>query len=124
MAEQTSSAFVHIEMTSADPDASRKFYEKVFGWKFREDSMGDASYLSFQTGKDPGGGILKPMKGMPTGTLAYIYVESVEAAAKKITSAGGKILVPKQEVPTVGWFSIFEAPGGVVQAVFEPKPRP
>jgi len=37
----------------------------------------------------------------------------------RLKSLGGKILMPKQEVPKIGWFAVYEIPGGVVQAIFQ-----
>jgi predicted enzyme related to lactoylglutathione lyase len=33
----------------------------------------------------------------------YIAVESVDEYVKKIEELGGMVVVPKMEVPTVGW---------------------
>jgi predicted enzyme related to lactoylglutathione lyase len=33
----------------------------------------------------------------------YITIESVDEYLAKVKKLGGKILVPKQQVPTVGW---------------------
>jgi predicted enzyme related to lactoylglutathione lyase len=112
-------AIVHVEITSSDPKASRKFLTKVFGWKFTE--MKDAEYSVFQAKNGPGGGLMAPMEGMPVGTVNYVLVKSVEAVSKKITKNGGKILMPKQEIPKIGWFAVYQVPGGFVQAVFQPK---
>ena len=120
MTDPKPGAVVHVEMSSSDPAATRKFMEGVFGWKFKKENMGDMEYWTFDAGSGPGGGLMKPMAGMPPGTLNYLLVESVEAATKKITSHGGKIITPRMEIPTVGWFAIYELPGGIVQAIYEP----
>jgi predicted enzyme related to lactoylglutathione lyase len=66
---------------------------------------------------------MKPIGEMPPGTLNYVLVDSVDASVKKITQHGGKVLMPKQEIPKVGWFAVYEAPGGVVQAIYQPAPK-
>ena len=112
-------AIVHAEITSKDLAATRKFLEGVFGWKFKKEAMGEMEYWTFEAPSGPGGGLMSPMKGMTPGTLNYVLVESVDAAVKKIVAHGGKILLPKQEIPKVGWFAVYEIPGGVTQAVFQ-----
>lgn len=122
MATPKPGGIVHVEISTTDLPATRKFMEGVFGWKFKKEAAGDMEYWTFQAGDGPGGGVMNPMAGMPPSTVAYLLVESVEAAVKKITHAGGKILMPRTEIPKVGWFAVFEVPGGPTAAVFESMP--
>ncbi|MCI4350740.1 MAG: VOC family protein [Thermoplasmata archaeon] len=125
MSDPKPGAVVHIEYSTNDPAATKKFLEAVFGWKIKKESMDTGmDYWTFDAGSGPGGGLMKPMDGMPASTLSYVLVESVDAATKKITAHGGKVLMPKQEIPKIGWFAVFEIPGGVVQAVYQSAPRP
>jgi predicted enzyme related to lactoylglutathione lyase len=125
MTDPKPGAIVHVELSSKDPPATRKFLTGVFGWKFKkEESMPEMEYWTFDAGSGPGGGIMKPMEGMPPGTLNYVLVDSIDAAVKKITAHGGNIMMPKQEIPNVGWFAVYEVPGGIVQAIYQPKARP
>ena len=125
MTDPKPGAIVHVELSSKDPAATRKFFEGVFGWKFKKEDMStEMEYWTFDAGSGPGGGLMAPMEGMPPGTLNYILVESVDAALKKIASHGGKIMMPKTEIPKVGWFAMFEVPGGLVSAVYESARRP
>ena len=121
MTEIRPGAVVHVELTSNDLPATRKFLEAVFGWKFKKEEMpGEMQYWTFDAGSGPRGGLTNPQPGMTPATLNYVLVESVEAAVKKIRSHGGKILMDRTEIPKVGWMAVYEIPGGVVQAIFEP----
>jgi predicted enzyme related to lactoylglutathione lyase len=121
MADRKPGSIVHVEMTSNDLAASRKFLEGIFGWKFKKEEMGGGlEYWSFEAGTGPGGGLMAPMGPMPPSTLNYVLVDSVEATVKKIKTHGGKIMMDRTEIPKVGWFAIYELPGGVVQAIYEP----
>jgi uncharacterized protein len=119
-------SIVHCELYSDDPEATQRFYTDVFGWSFQE--IPNAGYWIVKAPTRPHGGMIKrrrpekPGGFLPPSTLNYILVDSVDAAAKKIVKAGGKILVPKYEIPGMGFFSVFEAPGGVVHNVVEPGP--
>jgi uncharacterized protein len=120
MSDPKPGAIVHIEYTTKDPAATQKFLEAVFGWKIKKESMDTGmEYWTFDAGSGPGGGLMKPMEGMHPGTMSYVLVESVDAATKKITAHGGKVIMPKQEIPKIGWFAVFEIPGGLVQAVYQ-----
>lgn len=124
MTDPKPGAIVHAEFTSSDLPATRKFLEGVFGWKFKKEAMGDMEYWTFDAGSGPAGGIMNPMPGMPCGTTNYVLVESVDASLKKITSHGGKVLMGKQEIPGIGWFAVFEVPGGFVQAIYQSARKP
>jgi uncharacterized protein len=117
---------VHVELTSSNLAATRKFLENFFGWKFKKaemPDMGGMEYWTWEAGSGPMGGLTTPMNNMPPDTLNYILVESVDSSVHKITANGGKLLMPKQEIPTIGWFAVYEIPGGVVQAIFQPAKK-
>jgi predicted enzyme related to lactoylglutathione lyase len=49
----------------------------------------------------------------------YIAVESVDDYASKIEKLGGKIIVPKMEVPGIGWWAFALDPEGNQFAIME-----
>ena len=124
MTDPKPGSIVHVELSSNDPPATRKFLEGVFGWKFKKEEMGPMEYWTWEAGSGPAGGLMKPMEGAPAGTLNYVLVESLDAALAKVTAHGGKVIMPKQEIPTIGWFAIYEIPGGVVQAIYQSAGKP
>lgn len=53
---------------------------------------------------------MKPQQGPWPGNMAfYIEVDDLDSYADRIKDAGGKIVVDKMEVPSVGTLSLFEA---------------
>ncbi len=110
-------SFVHIEIASADPARTRKFCEDVFGWKFVD--VPEMNYMTFEPASSPGGGIMNPMEGQPPGILNYVLSTDIDADVRRIESAGGRILRPKQEIPTVGWWALFQEPTGLVLALYQ-----
>lgn len=106
-----------------DVSRARRFYEKVFGWKFEAWGPPDFYLVTTGTKKDPGvGGLLQkrqePLTG--TGLRAFectITVEDVNAIAKLVEQNGGKVTMPKAVIPTVGWIiRFFDTEGNVVCA--------
>jgi len=97
---------VHFEIPAADPERAAAFYKKAFGWKF-EKWQGPMDYWMVNTGAEgtPGinGGMMK--KGDVTTTTNTIDVESVDKAVAAVSGAGGKLVMPKTAVPTVGYFA-------------------
>lgn len=66
------------------------------------------------------GGIMKPKDGPWPGNMAfYIDVDDLASYRKRITETGGKILVEEQEVPGMGWFSLFSDPDGRVLGIWK-----
>ena len=106
---------VHWELWSEDPDKASEFYGKVFDWEMR--SIPEMSYHLAETGGEGGinGGIMKPQQGpWPAKLTFYIDVDDLAAYRRKITDAGGKIVVEEMAVPGVGSFTLFEDPDGRV----------
>lgn len=70
-----------------------------------------------------GGGIMKPQEGeWPAKLTFYIDVDEIESYNEKIEAAGGTIIVPKMDVPGVGWMSLFEDPDGRVIGLWQQNP--
>ncbi len=98
---------VHFDIPADDPARAQKFYKEIFGWNF-DKWNGPMEYWMVKTGEDkqPGinGGLTKRMQGQ-VGMTNTIDVPSVDEFAKKIQSNGGKIIMPKTAIPTVGYFA-------------------
>jgi len=111
---------VHFEIPADDVEKLRKFYGGVFGWKI-EKMPGPMEYWNIETVpvdekgkvKQPGvnGGMMKRQNATHK-PVNYIAVESADEYAKRIEDLGGKVLVPKMEVPGVGWWALASDPEG------------
>jgi len=114
---------VHFEMMSKDPAAVSDFYAKVFGWKVNH--RPELNYRTFETGNKMGinGGILKPDREgpWPGNQLFYVAVDDLAKYNRKIEQAGGKIHVEEQEIPGMGWLSLFTDPEGRMNGLFKPN---
>jgi predicted enzyme related to lactoylglutathione lyase len=53
----------------------------------------------------------------------YVLVESVDEYVKKITALGGKVIVPKMEVPGICWWALALDPEGNQFAIMESLER-
>jgi len=111
---------VHWELWSKNPEKVSEFYEKVFGWKIQH--IPDMKYRLVDTGGAGGinGGIMEPQQGPWPGNMAfYIDVDDLDAYGKKITAAGGKMVVEKMAVPGVGELSLFEDTDGRILGMWK-----
>jgi len=96
---------IHFELGVIEPKRAVKFYEDVFSWKcYKWD--GPMEYWLVTTGAEgsPGinGGIMIHKDSQPR-TVNTIGVDDVDAAAEKVTAAGGQVVVPKMAIPGIGW---------------------
>jgi predicted enzyme related to lactoylglutathione lyase len=115
------SRVIHFEIPAADPERASAFYKKAFGWQI-EKWPGPMEYWMVTTGAPgtPGinGGLLK--KNTPvTATTNTIGVESVDKAVGAVKAAGGKLVMPKMAIPTVGYFAYLEDTEGNLFGVMQ-----
>ncbi|MBV8684332.1 MAG: VOC family protein [Caulobacteraceae bacterium] len=95
------------ELMAGDLETEWKFYTDLFGWTVvQEIPMGPMGvYRLFSTGgAGPAGGMMtKPLQTEQPHWRYVFQVESVTAAAPKITAAGGAVLSAPQQVPNGQW---------------------
>ena len=118
---------VHFEIPADDVEKLRKFYSQLFGWKI-EKMPGPVEYWGIQTVPvdekgmpiRPGvnGGMMKK-QNPEHKPVNYILVESVDEYVRKIESLDGKIVVPKMEVPGIGWWALALDPEGNQFAILQ-----
>jgi predicted enzyme related to lactoylglutathione lyase len=110
--------FVHLDLTTDNPSAAKKFYKKVFDWKFKE--FPAMKWTGIDVGKGVGGGIgPKQMPGAPTAWTAYVDVADVKKTIAKAKKAGASIVVPYMEVGEMGALGVFVDPQGATIGVWE-----
>ncbi len=118
---------VHFEIPADNVKKVSNFYSKLFGWKIVK-MLGPSEYWAIET-------IPVDSKGMPlrngvNGGLMkrqnpehkpvnYIAVESVDEYMKKIEALGGKVIVPRMEVPGIGWWALAVDPEGNQFAILQ-----
>ncbi|MDV3293191.1 MAG: VOC family protein [Nitrososphaerales archaeon] len=112
----------HTELASTDPEASKRFLGKIFGWEFETVKAPTGKLISYRT---PGGarGSIRPTqpKEAPT-SINYILVDDLDSTATRIKRMGGEIVLPRVDVPKMGSFFWFKVPGGPVLACWEDAP--
>ncbi len=115
--------FVHLELNTPDLAKAKEFYGKLFNWTFTDNDMGGGMvYSTFKPDDGPGGGVMS-MPQAPTHWLPYIGVDDLKASTQKAKSLGATVLMENQEVPNMGWFSIFNDPTGAMVAIWQQKTK-
>jgi uncharacterized protein len=103
---------VHLELSAKDPAAASKFYADLCGWKIEVDP--NFNYYQFTAEGGPGGGFVQPDGKMYNAgdVVPYIGTDDIDAMLKKAEALGGKVVLPKTEIPGQGWFAFFTDPSG------------
>jgi uncharacterized protein len=119
-------SFVHVELNTADPEKAKAFYSKLFQWQLEDvpnPAVSDGSYTVIKVGTGTGGGIMKQVPGGPSGWLAYVEVDDIQAATAKAKSLGGKVMKDVTEVMGMGWLSFIQDPTGAVLGLWKSKSK-
>lgn len=109
--------FVWYELTTSDTAAARAYYHKVFGWDARGSGMPGMDYTLLASGAIDFGGMLSLehvgcAPGTPPFWLGYIGSDDVDADARRVTAAGGKVHKQPTDIPGVGRFAVVADPHG------------
>jgi len=109
------------ELASSDAKATVEFMRKVFDWQLATDEQ--ESYFEQLAGEGGngffGGGIYQGEQGQPTWLTIYLTVDDVDAKAKEIEAAGGKIIDPPFDVKGLGRLCLFQEPSGQRLAIIK-----
>jgi predicted enzyme related to lactoylglutathione lyase len=102
---------VHVEIRSADPDATRSFYAELFGWKVASQG-GFPGYTFIDTGVEgtPHTAI-GPRQSAQDEVLFFVAVDDVAATLKQAEELGGTIVQPVQQVPGTSFGVFADAQG-------------
>jgi hypothetical protein len=118
--------FIWYDVMTTDTKAASEFYKAVVGWSAAEFPMQDgSSYTVFSQGQAMVGGLMSippeaAAMGARPGWSGYIAVDDVDADAKRIADAGGKIMRPPTDIPNVGRFAVAADAGGAMFMIFKP----
>jgi uncharacterized protein len=110
----------HFAVHADDLNRARIFYENVLGWKFTP--WGPPNFYLIKTGTDEDPGVHGALQGrrdiVPGKTMfgfeCTVGVSSIDETIAAVKANGGKIVMPKFHIPTVGTLIFFQDPEGNV----------
>lgn len=102
-----------FQISGPNGHALQKFYEQAFGWSL-QNIPGDAGDLKMvPAGKDGISGGVGTSHNKQPSVAVYISVGDIDAQFGKIQRAGGRMAMPKQELPgNMGHVAGFTDPAG------------
>lgn len=110
--------FCWEQLNTTAPADALAFYGKVFGWTNRP-FEGGGDMKVFEAG---GAGIASVMQnppGVPAHWLSYVVVDKLASAYERVKQQGGKVMVERIDVPTVGTIGVIQDNVGAIIGVFE-----
>ena len=116
---------IHFEISADNPDRAVRFYQDVFGWEIVKWD-GPVDYWLTTTGdeNEPGiNGAIKHRVDPKQGTINTIDVPSVDDFIEKVTAAGGEVVMPKMEIPGVGFHAYCQDTEGNIFGIMEDARR-
>jgi predicted enzyme related to lactoylglutathione lyase len=125
---------VHFEIPVDDRARAKQFYSSIFGWMLNDVDMGGGMiYTGVVTTPvddnmmptEPGGingGMAQRSDDLRSPTIT-VNVSSIDEYAKRIESAGGKVLTPRTEIPQMGAYAYFADTEGNVIGLWEDLAR-
>lgn len=119
--------FCWTELATTDQKAATKFYTSLFGWEAQERPIGGGeTYTMFFVEGQAVCALYSMMpdqrkEGIPSNWMAYVSVENVDEAVRKVQSAGGHAFAMPFDVMEHGRMSIVKDPVGAVFGLWQPK---
>ena len=125
-------SIVHFEIPAENVEKLSKFYSDLFDWKMIHSPVEGMDYWVIHTvptdekgmPQRPGinGGMFpKQLEQKALNPVNYITVENIDQFIEKATNLGGKILMPKQQIPTVGYIALAMDPEANQFGLLQPE---
>ncbi|WP_395689450.1 VOC family protein [Aestuariivirga sp.] len=117
---------VWSELMTTEIDKAKAFYGRTLGLTFEaHDPTGDGNYWVAMADGEAAWGLMDMTSRpeSPTGWFTYLAVDDVDARVAAAEAAGGKLLVPVFDVPSVGRIAVLQDPTGAVIGWMKPVDR-
>jgi predicted enzyme related to lactoylglutathione lyase len=98
MSQHQNFSMDYVEFPATDIEATKRFYNQVFGWDFKD---WGPDYTSFHDGRTGGGFTTESHVASGAGVLVVLYAANLQETYQKVKATGGRIVR-----------EIFEFPGG------------
>lgn len=117
--------FVWHELRTTDLKGAEEFYTHVVGWQAKSSGdPGGVPYTLLAVNDVPAAGLMQLTPQMAEGGMkpswaGFIGVDDVDAYAKRVEQAGGKLHCAPMDIPGVGRFVSVEDPQGAAFLLFK-----
>jgi uncharacterized protein len=109
------SDIAHLAINADDPEASLRFYEALFGWRFAPGGHPGFFRMERESGPIVALQQRRELGGVRlTGFEVTVEVDDVGAVAEAVVANGGRVVMEPTTIPGVGELVFFEDPSGNV----------
>lgn len=122
---------VHFEIPADDQERAKKFYQQALGWRIEPVSGMDYNMV-ITTPVDEATGQPTTAGAINGGMMAReekianpvitVDVPDIDATLKTVEELGGSVVMPKNEIPGMGYFAYFKDPEDNVMGLWENLP--
>lgn len=127
MTTKTMNPVCHFEIPVDDVEKAKDFYS-IFNWEINE--IPNMDYISVRTSPvdenkmplEPGainGGMMKRTEEIKNPVFA-IQVDSVDSYCEKVVDKGGRVVMPKIEIPNMGYYAYIADPENNILGISQP----
>jgi predicted enzyme related to lactoylglutathione lyase len=111
--------FCWEQLNTTAPEGALAFYQKVLGWTDKPFTAGDDMKV-FETAGGVGiASVMQNPPGVPAHWVSYVVVDKLTSAYERVRRGGGKVVIERIDIPTVGAIGVVEDNVGAVIGVFE-----
>jgi predicted enzyme related to lactoylglutathione lyase len=112
-----------VDLFTSDPDGSRAFYERLFGWTSEDPGPEYGGYVNFlRDGVRVAGSMRNDgQSGQPDAWSVYLAVDDAQATVDAAVAKGGQVVVPAVDVLELGRMAVLVDAGGAAVGIWQPK---
>ncbi len=118
-----------VDLMTPDRDAAKAFYGELFGWTFEDSTDPESGAVIYTNCSSKGQLVCGLMAmspemqagGMPPVWGTYIATADADETARRVTEAGGTVMMPPMDVWDVGRMAVFLDPAGATIGIWQAK---
>jgi uncharacterized protein len=114
-------SFCWETLVTPEPEKAAAFYGRVVGFGTAPSPTGEGKV--FTAGQAPVADLQPGAPGGPSYWATYVAVENAESSRDRAAKLGGKVVVPRIDVPKVGIVAIVADLSGAALGLFQPGER-
>jgi uncharacterized protein len=111
-----------IDLFTTDPEISRAFYTRLFGWTAEEPNEEHGGYFNFMKDGVHVAGCMRNdgQQGMPDVWSVYLATDNAKETVAAAEANGGGVIVPATEVSELGSFAVVTDAGQAMIGMWQP----
>jgi predicted enzyme related to lactoylglutathione lyase len=111
-----------VDLLTTDPDRSRDFYGRLFGWTVEDPGEDYGGYVNFLSDGIHVAGCMRNdgTAGVPDLWSVYLASADADATVARAVEHGGQVMVPAMDVMQLGRMAVVVDVGGAVIGMWQP----